>query len=158
MATGYDNKDIGELIQWNFKNRTKFFRGNCAKIHGSAGEFFPPVENFNQISIFSTDMCQNVPLEYSENIIVKDIYGKTFTVGPGLLDNGTVRLENNCFCNGKCVPSGVVNVSACRYGSPAFMSLPHFHKADPYYLNQISGMKPEKQLHDFYITLEPVSN
>lgn len=88
MATGSKKQKFGEFLQWNYKNRTKFFEGNCAKVHGSAGELFPPVENVNQISIFATDLCQNVPLEHTENNIVRGIYGKKFTVGPGLLDNG----------------------------------------------------------------------
>lgn len=156
MATGDGDLNLGELLQWKFKNHTQYFTGDCAKIHGSAGELFPTVKDLYEISIFSTDMCQNIPLEYTGDSVVKGVYGKTFSVGSGLLDNGTLRIENNCYCNGECVPSGVVNVSACRYGSPAFMSLPHFYKADPYYLNQIDGMKPNDS-HSFFITLEPVS-
>lgn len=157
MATGGGKISLGELLQWKFKNRTEYFAGDCAKVHGSAGELFPSVIDSSEISIFSTDMCQNIPLEHTENSIVKGVDGKKFTIGPGLLDNGTSRIQNNCYCNGECVPSGIVNVSACRYGSPAFMSLPHFYKADTYYLNQIDGMKPRNDNHSFFITLEPVS-
>lgn len=52
--------------------------------------------------------------------------------------------------------TGVLNVSSCRLGSPTFMSLPHFYNADPYYTNAVEGLKPEKDKHDFYFTLEPV--
>lgn len=65
--------------------------------------------------------------------------------------------ENLCFCNGECVKSGLVNVTACRYGTPAFMSLPNFYAADTFYTNQVEGMHPQKDLHEFFITLEPVS-
>lgn len=37
------------------------------------------------------------------------------------------------------------------------MSLPNFYAADPFYLNQVEGMRPKKDLHEFFITLEPVS-
>lgn len=70
---------------------------------------------------------------------------------------GTLNRENECFCNGHCVPSGVLNVSTCRQNSPTFLSLPHFYDADPYFVNAVEGLKPEKEKHEFYITLEPVS-
>jgi hypothetical protein len=54
------------------------------------------------------------------------------------------------------VPSGVLNNTACRLGAPAFMSYPHFYLGDQYYLDQIEGMKPEKEKHEFYAILEPV--
>lgn len=62
----------------------------------------------------------------------------------------------NCFCNGKCSPRGVINITACRYNAPAFISLPHFYKADPVLLDQVEGLNPVDEKHDFYITLEPV--
>ena len=62
-----------------------------------------------------------------------------------------------CFCNGDCSPMGLMNVTACRYGAPAFVSLPHFYKADPTLRDKITGMNPKEEEHNFYITLEPVS-
>lgn len=48
-----------------------------------------------------------------------------------------------------------MNVSACRFGTPVFMSFPHFYKADPYYLNQVEGMHPVKEKHQFFMAFEP---
>lgn len=62
-----------------------------------------------------------------------------------------------CFCNGDCSPMGLMNITACRYGAPAFVSLPHFHKADPILRERINGMNPKDDEHNFYITLEPTS-
>lgn len=62
----------------------------------------------------------------------------------------------NCFCNGKCTPAGLLNVSACRYGAPVFASLPHFNRADPSLKEQVTGLNPDEE-HDFFITLEPVN-
>lgn len=61
-----------------------------------------------------------------------------------------------CFCNGDCSPMGLMNITACRYGAPAFVSLPHFHKADPILRDRVIGMNPKDDEHNFYITLEPV--
>ena len=62
----------------------------------------------------------------------------------------------NCFCNGECTPMGLMNATACRYGAPAFVSLPHFFKADPILRNQVEGMNPNAEEHSFYMTIEPV--
>lgn len=63
----------------------------------------------------------------------------------------------NCYCNGECTPSGLLNITLCRYGAPVFISLPHFHKADPAVLNAVEGLRPNDKEHSFSITLEPVS-
>ncbi|XP_053980417.1 protein croquemort-like [Hylaeus volcanicus] len=63
----------------------------------------------------------------------------------------------NCFCNGKCTPVGLMNISACRYGAPVFLSLPHFYKADPSLRERFKGLNPDEQQHDFFITLEPTT-
>lgn len=63
----------------------------------------------------------------------------------------------NCYCNGKCTPVGLMNVSSCRYGAPVFVSLPHFHRADPSLRERVVGLNPDEELHDFAITLEPTT-
>lgn len=70
-----------------------------------------------------------------------------------------LKIENiflKSFCSGDCVPSGLFNVSSCRFGAPVFMSFPHFYNADPFYHQQVEGMKPEKDKHEFFVALEPV--
>ena len=88
-----------------------------------------------------------------------------------MFDNGTKYPEKRCFCSKsqlsgttdisksveECVPSGVRSISQCRFGAPAFVSFPHFYKADPSYLLNISGLNPSQNLHEFYIAVEPVS-
>jgi len=63
----------------------------------------------------------------------------------------------NCYCNGECVPTGLLNMSSCRFGAPVFISLPHFYKADPSILDQVEGLNPNDSDYNFSITLEPVS-
>jgi len=72
-------------------------------------------------------------------------------------DDSDVVNVGNCYCNGECVPSGLLNVSSCRFGAPIFISLPHFYKADPSLLDQIEGLNPNDNDYNFSITLEPVS-
>ncbi|KAG7213401.1 hypothetical protein KM043_002686 [Ampulex compressa] len=62
-----------------------------------------------------------------------------------------------CYCNGECTPMGLLNVSACRYGAPAFVSLPHFYKGDPILTEQFVGLDPKEEKHNFHIVLEPTT-
>lgn len=92
----------------------------------------------------------------------------TTTGGFFNVENSTNKMKNNnkdtnegvnmgkCFCNGECTPMGLINVTACRYGAPGFISLPHFYKADPVLRSQVDGMNPNPRDHSFYIDLEPV--
>lgn len=69
----------------------------------------------------------------------------------------TADPENWCFCSGGvCNPSGVANISTCRFGAPVFVSFPHYYLADPYYIEQVEGLSPDKKLHEFHVDLEPV--
>lgn len=72
-------------------------------------------------------------------------------------DDPDVINMGHCYCDGECTPSGLINVTACRFGAPVFCSLPHFYKADPVLLDQIEGLTPNDKEHSFSITLEPVS-
>lgn len=77
-------------------------------------------------------------------------------LGPFL---GTFYKENKCFCEDhQCMPNGAADISRCRYGVPAAVSFPHFFAADPYYLQSIEGLKPDKNKHNFYVYIDPVSN
>lgn len=156
--TGTDKiSKVGQLRKWNYRSNTNFFNGKCSALSGSAGEFVPPgVTKNDTVAMFSPEMCRSVLLDFEEE---KDVHGvKTlkFSGGDRTVDNGTLYPENECYCSGDCVPSGLFNVSSCRFGTPVFMSFPHFYNADPFYLEQIDGMKPDKKKHQFFMALEPV--
>lgn len=72
-------------------------------------------------------------------------------------DDPDIVNMGQCYCNGECTPSGLINITSCRFGAPVFISLPHFYKADPILLNQVEGLSPNEKDHSFTITLEPVS-
>lgn len=158
--TGRDDiRQIGVLKNWNFKNTNGAFDGDCGLIRGSAGEFFPPKQTrYSTISIFTPDMCRSIPLDYEKDIYLHGMLAYKFSGAQRSIDNGSMYPENRCFAPGEGSYSGVLNISSCRFGIPVFMSYPHFFKADPYYIEQIEGMKPNEEKHQFYMALEPVSN
>ncbi|XP_075225476.1 protein croquemort-like [Lycorma delicatula] len=157
METGTERLDkIGKLDTWNFKNHTTFYDDDCSEINGSAGEFWPPNQNRTvPLEMYSPDLCRSISFTYLEDRTVNGIQGLTYILDKELLDNGTHVKENLCYCSGECSPSGVINVTTCHYGAPAFVSYPHFYQADPYYSDLIDGMLPETDKHQFYITIEP---
>ncbi|GLH07584.1 Protein croquemort [Gryllus bimaculatus] len=138
MHTGVDDVSLlGRLSRWNGASATPFFPGPCGLVNGSAGELFPPGRRRGgSVSMFSPDLCS--AFEY--------------VAGAELLDN-----QEPCFCQGECPPPGALNVSTCRLGAPAFVSYPHFYLADPWYRQQVDGMRPHADSHRNYITIEPTT-
>lgn len=157
MHTGdSDIRQLGAVKLWDYTAQTPYFPGQCGMVNGSAGEFYSPNQQRTEsVSFFSSDMCRTIKFDYTEDVKVQGITGYKYSGGKKLLDNGTVYPENLCFSGGDRVPSGVMNVSSCRYGTPVFMSFPHYYAADPYYLDQVDGLSPDKEKHEFYMTLEP---
>lgn len=52
--------------------------------------------------------------------------------------------------------AGLLNAESCRFGSPAFISFPHFLHADPFLLDTVEGLSPNMDDHHFHIDLIPV--
>lgn len=105
-------------------------------------------------------MCRSIPFDYEREEIVHGLTGYRFSGGLRALDNGHNFPDNACYGNEDdqpSFPSGVMNISACRYGSPVFMSFPHYFAGDSFYVNEVEGLEPNKEKHQSYFTLEPVS-
>lgn len=43
-------------------------------------------------------------------------------------------------------------------GAPVFISNPHFYNANPKFLKEVEGLNPQKELHETYFKIQPVSN
>lgn len=95
---------------------------------------------------------------YNSTVEYKGLNGDQYVSTKDMLDNGTNVPSMACYCkNVDCVPSGAFNVSRCKFGAPAFISLPHFYLADKSYRTAINGMHPRKEDHQFSMVVEPVS-
>jgi hypothetical protein len=155
-----DISKLGTIQNFNYVDHNARFSGECSKLRGSAGEFFPPQKSRDSIGLFTPDMCRTIPFDYEKDVTVHGVTGYRYTAGERAVDNGTKFAENSCYSEASLdsLPSGVMNISACRYGSPVFMSYPHYYAADPFYLNEVVGLEPSKEKHESYFTLEPVSS
>lgn len=159
MFTGKnDFYNMGVLNEWNFNNRTDYYQGSCGLINGTLGDFWPPLPNNKTISLFVPDICTSVTLIYSNRTTFKDLEGSRYVGDNTMLDNGKNVTSRKCYCpNGDCGPSGTLNISSCKFGAPAFVSMPHFYLADPSYTEAITGMFPNKEKHELSIVLEPTT-
>ena len=55
--------------------------------------------------------------------------------------------------------NGLLNVSTCKFDSPAYVSYPHFYLGDPVLVDQFAegSLKPDPAKHESFISLEPRS-
>lgn len=157
IKTGNDDiSELGKTKTWNYKAETPYFPSPCNEVRGSAGEFYPPGQTKDQpLTFFNGELCRYLDLYFIEEQEINGLKAYKYAATEQSVDNGTKFNEYSCFSYGESLPSGVMNVSACRYGAPVFVSFPHFYAADPYYLQFVDGLSPNQSKHEFYIIMEP---
>ncbi|XP_044316195.1 protein peste [Drosophila rhopaloa] len=158
MFTGADDiAKMGQIHTWNNLTHTGAFEGTCGQVRGSMGEFFPPNLNTNgSVYMYMPKMCRAIPLDYTETVTVHGVTAYKFSGTEHAVDNGTKFPETSCYCvGGKCMPSGVINIGPCAFNASVYMSFPHFYMADPSFLEAIEGLQPDREKHEFFMTLEP---
>lgn len=98
-------------------------------------------------------------MDYTKDVTVKGIGMDRFVAPDIMFGNVTVNPYNAGFCTPKdnCLPSGLLNVSVCRSGAPVIMSMPHFLGCDQETVDSIHGLSPNREEHQSYIDIEPVS-
>ncbi|ODM97219.1 Protein croquemort [Orchesella cincta] len=156
MYTGIGNVEkFGKMGNWNYKNQTSQYESYCGFLNGSAGEFFTPNPTKESISLFSTDICRTLTLPYKKELEVDGIKAYRYWGDKNILTNLTKNPDNWCFCpSGECPPHGAIDVSTCKWNTPAFVSFPHFYNADPSYLEAVEGMKPNSSMREMFLDLD----
>ncbi|XP_011639607.1 protein croquemort-like [Pogonomyrmex barbatus] len=159
MLTGANNLyEMGILKEWNYSNRTKNYEGSCGMIDGTLGDFWPPLQDNKTLSLFIPDICTSLTLSFVNTTTVQGLTGRKYIGDKSTLDNGETVVARKCYCpNGDCGPSGTLNISSCKFGAPAFVSMPHFYLADPSYRDAITGMLPDEKKHKSSLVLEPTT-
>lgn len=158
MMTGEDTLDnLGRIDKWNGRNSTNFYTPPCNEVTGSAGELFSPHLSRKDLIFFSSDLCMSAKLFFKEE--VKDYGGLAAYRYWGTnhtFANGTTVPGNECYCVGEtCAPMGLLNAESCRMGAPAFVSFPHFYAADPFLLEGVEGLAPDKKKHSLFLDIVP---
>merc|ERR1712141_582459 len=166
MYTGADTlANIGQISEWNYLNsiNESVYPLPCGALSGSAGEFFPPGRDETYVDFFSPDLCRTIRFEYDKETTVSGALGYRYKLGEKFINNETYNSENSCFnpepVSVQPLINGLLNVSACKFQAPAYVSYPHFYLADPILLDQFEkgSLNPDVNKHESYLSLEPRS-
>lgn len=161
--TGNGNpNDLGEFTKFNGKEKLTWWSGDkCNEVKGTDGFIYKPnLSKSENIYLFNRDLCRSIPLEFNKEIVnANGIPGYRFVPTANVFGTPQENPDNACFCNnpnGQCdVPSGIFNVSSCQFGSPIYLSWPHFFQADPKLLNTVEGLKPVQSKHQLTVDVQP---
>ncbi|CAG7721406.1 unnamed protein product [Allacma fusca] len=175
VLTGDKNhEEFGHIVSWEGMEELEWWYTNgldknssdhfCNKINGSDGSIFPPfITKDTTLRMFIPDMCRSVWLTYHSDSSYHTIpayrfkFPWDFTAGP------TCNKNNKCFCqkqhqklNHHCW-SGTSRLFTCKQGAPIVTSLPHFMNGDDELFEAIEMTKPDLELHDSHLEIEPLS-
>uniref|UniRef100_A0A0B8RXA7 Lysosome membrane protein 2-like n=1 Tax=Philothamnus irregularis TaxID=1899461 RepID=A0A0B8RXA7_9SAUR len=162
MLTGEKNYlDFTRIIEWNGKDKLDWWTSpSCNMINGTdGGTFHALLTKDETLYIFSTDFCRSIYLTFEEELTILGIPTYRFTPPLAIFANVSVNPDNAGFCvpAGHCLGSGILNVTRCKQGAPIFLSLPHFFHADDKYIKSVDGIHPNKQNHDTFLDINPLT-
>uniref|UniRef100_A0A8D0BHP2 Scavenger receptor class B member 2 n=1 Tax=Salvator merianae TaxID=96440 RepID=A0A8D0BHP2_SALMN len=153
--------DFSRIVEWNGKSSLNWWTSSiCNMINGTDGESFHPLLGTDDtIYIFSSDFCRSLYLTFDRYVTVEGIPAYRFVPPKKIFENATVNPDNAGFCvpAGNCLGAGLLNVSACKRGAPIFLSPPHFYESDEKYLNDIEGLHPNKEDHETFLDISPLT-
>ncbi|XP_033871031.3 lysosome membrane protein 2-like [Acipenser ruthenus] len=156
-----DYKDFGKIVSWNGESKMKWWSSNESNmINGSDGSSFHPLIGKNEsLYIFSPDLCRSIYLTFEKDVGIKGIPAYRFSPPPEVLASPEINPANTGFCvpAGTCMGTGVLKVSVCRKGAPVVVSFPHFYQADQKYVDAIEGLSPNKDDHETYLDINPLT-
>lgn len=86
----YSGPNFGKTKEWQYNDYMSYYdkRGECNTVRGSAGEFFSPKRERDEIGFFSPDICRYVPLTYVNDEDIDGTTGYKYIFGDSFLDNG----------------------------------------------------------------------
>lgn len=154
-------KTYGVIDNWNGINQMDFWKTEeCNSIKGTDGTAFPPGLSTNTtLHLFNPDLCRSIPLVFKKHVVRNGVEGYRFTPPINIFDTVEQNPDNACFCmvdeGNSCGRQGLFNISACKFGAPMAISWPHFLYGDPKLLEEVEGLNPNPNLHEFYLDFQP---
>ncbi|KAJ8261386.1 hypothetical protein COCON_G00171090 [Conger conger] len=160
--TGKANyKDFARVAEWKGNSSLEWWSSDqCNMINGTNGASFHPIITKDEsLFMFSSDLCRSIYAQYEKDLSVRGIPAYRFVPPSAVFANVSVNPANTGFCvpAGKCLASGLLNVSVCKQGAPIIMSSPHFYQADEKFVLDIFGMRPKKEYHETALDINPLT-
>ncbi|XP_071166283.1 lysosome membrane protein 2-like isoform X1 [Mytilus edulis] len=161
VYTGEDNLDkISQFTQWDGKSKLTFWSSDtCNMINGTDGNIFHPhIKDTDQLYLFYPQICRSYMISFEKKGEFKGVRYSRFIMKDDVFASIKTNPENAGFCTprNKCLPSGLINNTECRKGTPVIISQPHFLGADQSVIDSFDGIRPNKDLHETYIDLVPL--
>ncbi|XP_063431103.1 lysosome membrane protein 2-like isoform X2 [Mytilus trossulus] len=116
-------------------------------------------DNLDKISQFTQwDGKRSYMISFEKKGEFKGVRYSRFIMKDDVFASIKTSPENAGFCTprNKCLPSGLINNTECRKGTPVIISQPHFLGADQSVIDSFDGIRPNKDLHETYIDLVPL--
>lgn len=154
-------QDVSRIVEWRGLQGLKWWTSDsCNKINGTDGTYFHPLISKDEtLYMFSSDLCRSLYALYESNVNVKGVSAFRFVPPAKVFANATENPDNAGFCvpAGNCLGSGVLNVSRCKQGAPIILSSPHFYQADKKFVDDIDGMRPNKEDHETFLDINSLT-
>ncbi|XP_034244002.1 scavenger receptor class B member 1-like isoform X2 [Thrips palmi] len=165
VFTGKGNFSLLDVVsRFNGREALSVWESDdCNRIDGSEGAFFnlDALRDRRPVHVFNAGICRRLALEFkSETTVMDGIPALRYGPPDNFFHNALDNSDNACYRHSSFdthLPSGVFNNSACSYGSPTYLSFPHFYLGDPSLRNVVDGMDPpDPEKHQMYFTIHPV--
>lgn len=160
VFTGTDDQSKTNFINnWNGEEKLNFWsEDTCNMLNGTSIETGPPIKGpQDSYTFFQSFFCRSLTFNYTEDVKHFNIDAKRFRPTYDVFANSSINPDNECFEVNKEHPSGILDISPCQFGAPVFISFPHFHLADSFYLKSVNGLNPDDSKHGSYIDVEPIT-
>ncbi|XP_011405711.2 PREDICTED: lysosome membrane protein 2-like [Amphimedon queenslandica] len=115
--------------------------------------FHSNVSRNDTLTAFTDDFERSAYFSYESDEYIYDLLSYRFILPTEALN--TSNIDPGYYPNG---PNGLYNVSAIEpFNAPFFISKPHFLDGDPQLVTNITGLHPNKSVHDSYLNVEPIT-
>jgi len=157
-----DISKVNLLERWN-NNKTLHWWGTDQSnmINGTDGVFMSAgVKKSDRLYIYNSDICRSIYVVFEKETEVRGIRTWRYRVPDAVFESPKTNKANQGFCIGypnDCLLDGVMSIAPCQHGAPVVMSCPHFYMGDKSYIDAIDGMNPNKQNHETFLDVEPMT-
>ncbi|XP_018057656.1 PREDICTED: scavenger receptor class B member 1-like [Atta colombica] len=151
------------MAQWGYieteGNETREENTKCNILQGATeGIVFPSYIDKRAIfRIYRKAFCRPLPIIFRKEIWTDNgLPGYLYTLTDDFASPPDQNPDNECFCHKMktCLKKGLINLTPCYYNIPSAVSLPHFLDADPSLLENVEGLKPDREKHKSYLVLQ----
>ncbi|KAL6433334.1 hypothetical protein ACFW04_006477 [Cataglyphis niger] len=151
------------LAHWGYieteGNETREGNSICNTIQGATeGIIFPTyIDKQAVFRVFRKAFCRTLPIRFRKEVVSESgLSGYLYTLAEDFADPPDQNPDNECYCRKMkaCLKKGLSDITPCVYNIPAAVSLPHFLDADPSLLEDIEGLKPDREKHESFAIVQ----